>query len=166
MKSSTIYFSDNFFSSGLTDIYNEQQEKVGSLDLKSAFSSTVDVIDLTGTVLLKGKFPFFSNKWMVLDDSENELGVLKQKLSFFSKRFEYTAYNRGVYEVESEAFSKEYRMVDENKQEAAVFEKISGFFQSPAFRLINYSSHLSNEELIAVVMGVNAITKRNQSAAQ
>ncbi|WP_243292273.1 hypothetical protein [Bacillus sp. FJAT-47783] len=165
MKSSTIYFSDNFFSSGLTDIYNEQKEKVGSLDLKSAFSSTVDVIDLTGTVLLKGKFPFFSNKWMVLDDS-NELGVLKQKLSFFSKRFEYTAYHRGVYEIESDAFSKEYRMVDDNKQEIAVFEKISGFFQSPAFRLINYSSNLSNEELIAVVMGVNAITKRNQSAAQ
>jgi hypothetical protein len=45
----------------------------------------------------------------------------------------------------------------------AKFEKISGFFSSPAFQLTNHSDQLSTEELIAVVMGVNAIQRRNSS---
>jgi hypothetical protein len=38
-------------------------------------------------------------------------------------------------------------------------------FSSPAFQLTNYSEQLSTEELIAVVMGVNAIHRNNSSNA-
>jgi hypothetical protein len=62
-------------------------------------------------------------------------------------------------------FSKQYDIYQDETTIVAKFEKISGFFSSPAFQLTNYSTQLSTEELIAVVMGVNAIQRRNSSNA-
>jgi uncharacterized protein YxjI len=103
-----VYFQDNFFSAGTTEIFNEAKEKVGSLDLKSMFSAGIEVLDLCGTVKVSGKFPFFGVKWRVYNQHGEELGALKQKLSFFAKRYEYEAHNRGTFTIHSEAFSKEY----------------------------------------------------------
>jgi hypothetical protein len=47
----------------------------------------------------------------------------------------------------------------------ATFKKVNGFFQASAYELKHNSNHLLTEELIAVVMGVNAIEKRNSSSA-
>lgn len=38
-----LYFKDNFFSSGITDIMDREGRVIGSLDLKSAFGSSLDV---------------------------------------------------------------------------------------------------------------------------
>lgn len=159
-----LFFSDNFFSSGRTEIFNEEKEVVGELDLKSAFSASLDVLNRNGEVEASGKFPFFGNRWIV-SDGDTEIGELKQKLSFFTKKFQYQAYGKGTYYVESEAFSKEYSVLDNNGSVICSFEKVNGFFSSPAYKLQNTSTKLSNEELVAVVMGVNAIQKRNRSAA-
>jgi hypothetical protein len=158
-----VYFQDNFFSAGTTEVFNEAKEKVGLLDLKSMFSAGVEVLDMGGSVKVSGKFPFFGVKWRVYDQHGEELGALKQKLSFFSKRYEYEAYGRGTFTIHSEAFSKEYDIYKDDTVVVAKFERISGFFSSPAFQLRNDSDQLSTEELIAVVMGVNAIQRRNSS---
>jgi uncharacterized protein YxjI len=158
-----VYFKDNFFSAGRTEIYNEAKEKVGELDLKSMFSAGVEIVDLDGSVKVSGKFPFFGVKWRIYDGQEQEIGALKQKLSFFSKKYEYEANERGTYFIKSEAFSKQYDIYENDTSIVAKFEKISGFFASPAFQLTNHSTLLSTEELIAVVMGVNAIQRRNNS---
>ena len=55
-----LYFRDNFFSSGMTEIMNDSGVTMGELDLKSAFSASLDVCDLSGRRLCSGKFPFFS----------------------------------------------------------------------------------------------------------
>jgi hypothetical protein len=158
-----VYFQDNFFSAGRTDIFNGSKEKVGELDLKSMFSSGVEVLDLNGSVKVSGKFPFFGLKWRIYDSHEQEIGALKQKLSFFSKKYEYDANGRGTYFIKSEAFSKQYDIYQDETTIVAKFEKVSGFFASPAFQLSNHSDQLTTEELIAVVMGVNAIQRRNNS---
>ncbi|WP_342432674.1 LURP-one-related family protein [Neobacillus sp. FSL H8-0543] len=160
-----LYFKDNFFSTGRTEIYNSLKENIGELDLKSAFSSSIDVLDTNGRTVVSGKFPFFSNKWQIYDANEQEIGVLKAKLTFLAKKYEYDAYGRGVFQIKGEAFSREYDITDEQSNLVGKFEKVSGFFASPAYQLSNYSSHISNEELIAMVMGINAIIKRKQSAA-
>ncbi|HYK74023.1 MAG TPA: hypothetical protein VEV44_13010 [Pseudoneobacillus sp.] len=160
---SIVYFQDNFFSAGRTDIFNESKVKVGELDLKSMFSAGVEVVDLDGSVISSGKFPFFGVKWKIYDSQGQELGALKQKLSFFSKKYEYHAEGRGYFYIKSEAFSKQYDVYQDETTIVAKFEKISGFFSSPAFQLTNHSDQLSTEELIAVVMGVNAIQRRNSS---
>lgn len=165
MENKTLYFKDNFFSAGQTEIFNSSKEIVGMLDLKSAFSSSIDVLDKNGSLFVSGKFTFFSNKWRVYEANEREIGVLKAKFSFFSKKFEYEAYGRGVFHIKSEAFSREYDVLDEQSNLIARFEKVSGFFAAPAFQLSNFNEIVTNEELIAVVMGVNAIQKRQQSAA-
>ncbi|QTN00656.1 hypothetical protein ERJ70_15980 [Sediminibacillus dalangtanensis] len=54
----SIYFKDNFFSAGTTEIFNEDHEQIGLLDLKSAFSSGVDVMDKEGLIVIKGSFLF------------------------------------------------------------------------------------------------------------
>ncbi|KIL51047.1 hypothetical protein [Jeotgalibacillus campisalis] len=159
-----VYFSDQFFSAGRKDIWNESKEKIGVLDLKSAFTSGVNVENAEGELMVEGGFPFLSGKWLVKQRDGTELGEVKGNFSWFSKSYRYTA-DRGHFEIESPAFSREYRMVDENGEEAATFKKVNGFFQAPAYELVNKSTILLTDELIAVVMGVNAIEKRRKAAA-
>ncbi|WP_174612940.1 hypothetical protein [Virgibacillus ihumii] len=159
----SIYFTDNFFSAGTTEIFNGDQEKIGSIDLKSAFSSSVDILDVQGNIVAKGSFRFLSRGWNVIDYCEQEIGKLKQRFAFFAKKFVYHSYHHGEYEIKSEAFSKEFDIFDQNGNPVAAFRKVSGFFQSPAYELNSQSTKLSKEELIAVVMGVNMIMKRNNS---
>ncbi|WP_245308249.1 hypothetical protein [Halalkalibacter urbisdiaboli] len=163
MMNDIVYFRDNFFSAGQTEIFDEDQRLLGWLDLKSAFSSSVDILDENEVTIVKGFFPFFSNKWRVVDREEDELGIVRQRFSFFTKKFEYATAN-GNYMIESEAFSREYKVWDESGQLVVHFEKINGFFTSPAFRLMNNSKEISTNEWVAVVMGISAIQSRNQSA--
>ncbi|MGG3466173.1 hypothetical protein ABES02_01095 [Neobacillus pocheonensis] len=165
MNDQTLYFKDNFFSAGRTEIFNSSKEKVGELDLKSAFSSSIDVLNLNENIVVTGKFTFFSNKWRIYNANEEEIGVLKEKLTFLSKKYEYDAYGRGVFHIKSEPFSREYEIMDELSNTVGKFEKVSGFFSSPAFQLSNFIEKVTNEELIAVVMGINAIHKRRNASA-
>lgn len=165
MGQSMIYFKDNFFSAGVTEIFNGDKQRIGSLNLKSAFTSSVDVLDKGGTVVVQGHFPFFSRRWVIGDKDGNELGNLRQRITFFSKKYEYEAVGRGVYKIESEVFSKEYDVFNGDGELIAEFRRISGFFESPVYQLTNNSEKLSNEEVIAMVMGVNMINKRNRNNA-
>ncbi|MCL6572969.1 MAG: hypothetical protein K6T88_15000 [Bacillus sp. (in: Bacteria)] len=165
MKEQTLYFQDNFFSAGKTEIFNSSKEMVGKLDLKSTFSSSIDVLDKDGNMVVSGKFAFFGNKWRISDSSDQEIGVLKQKLTFLSKKYEYETFERGTYFIDSEPFSQEYEITDEQSNQIGRFEKVSGFFSSPAYQLSNFNEKVTIEELIAIVMGVNAIRKRNNAAA-
>ncbi|WP_077615352.1 hypothetical protein [Caenibacillus caldisaponilyticus] len=72
-----LYFSDNFFSAGLTDIYNEKQEIVGQLNLKSIFSSSLEVLNESHEPVVTGRFSFFTNRWIVEDGHGRELGILR-----------------------------------------------------------------------------------------
>lgn len=165
MSNETLYFTDNFFSAGRTDIFNEKKEKVGELDLKSAFSTKIDVLDAAGNVTIRGKFSFFGGKWIVQNEGDIDKGELKARFSLFSNKFQYNAYERGIYEITSEAFSKHYQIYDDELNLIANFEKVSGFFSSPAYQLTNHSEQLDSLELVAVVMGINAIHKRRNNNA-
>ncbi|MGG1677938.1 hypothetical protein ACIFOT_19565 [Neobacillus sp. NRS-1170] len=165
MNDKTLYFKDNFFSSGRTEIFNSSKEMVGELDLKSAFSSSIDVLDRNQNIVVSGKFTFFSNKWRIYNSNEEEIGILKEKFTFLSKKYEYDAYGRGVYQIKAEPFSRLYEIMDDRSNPVGRFEKVSGFFASPAYQLSNFNEKVTNEELIAVVMGINAIQKKNASAA-
>ncbi|MEN2768764.1 hypothetical protein [Ornithinibacillus xuwenensis] len=160
-----IYFNDNFFSSGRTVIYNTDKEKIGELDLKSAFSTSVDILDVDGNLTLRGFFPFLSNKWSIVDVNEVSKGILKTRFALFKKLFEYVTRNGEGYLIESEAFSKQFTVTDSNKRLICEFRRVDGFFQSPAYRLTNYSDIVPAMEWVAVVMGVHAIQKRRNNSA-
>ncbi|RAI92514.1 hypothetical protein DET54_110222 [Paenibacillus pabuli] len=83
-----LYFRDNFFNAGYTEIMNHEQERAGHLDLKSAFGSSLDVFDNSG-LICSGKFRMFSNRWDVTSADGREWGVLRARFSFFSKKYEY-----------------------------------------------------------------------------
>ncbi|TFB13783.1 hypothetical protein E3U55_15375 [Filobacillus milosensis] len=163
--SESIYFNDNFFSAGQTDIFNEEQEKIGYLDLKSAFSSGVEIGDVDGTRKLKGYFPFISGKWNIDDAEESNIGILRSRFSFFTKVYEYTSKDGEVYKIESEAFSKEYTIMNQNGDLVCDFKKVNNFFESAAFQLTDYTDKISTYEWVAVVMGVNAIQKRRRNSS-
>ncbi|KKK39073.1 hypothetical protein WQ57_04620 [Mesobacillus campisalis] len=161
---SRVYFKDQMFSAGRTDIYNESQEKVGKLDLKSAFTSSMSVENAQGELLVEGSFPFLSGKWLVKTPDGPELGRVRAAFTFFSKKYYYDK-DYESFEIESPAFSREYTILNAGRQEVASFKKVNGFFQSAAFELNNVSDSLLTEELIAVVMGVNEIEKRRRNAS-
>lgn len=159
-----LYVRDNFFNSGVTEIMDDSQKIVGSLDLKSTFGSSLSVYDAEEKLVYSGKFPFFSRKWIVTDGNGDEVGVLCQRMAFFSKRYEYEAYGKGVFVITSPAFSKEYEVCSETGEPAAQFDKINSWFSSDAYRLNNHSDILDSYELIAVIMGMHAIQKMNQNS--
>ncbi|MCR2806567.1 hypothetical protein NQZ67_22040 [Paenibacillus sp. SCIV0701] len=158
-----LYFRDRFFSRGVTEIMDETGAAMGQLDLESSLTSSVSVYGPDAILRYAGSFRFFSSKWEVRDAAGTELGVLRYRLSFFSKRYEYDAGYRGVYEIEAEPFSKHYTVRDESGSEVASFEKISGWLEAGAFRLRNYSDRLDSYELVAVIMGVNGIHRQQSS---
>jgi hypothetical protein len=160
-----VYVRENFWSAGKTEIVNESRRTVGELDLLSAFHSGVNVLDPHGRVLCRGSFRFFSNKWLVATGSGEEIGLLKGKLSLFSKKFAYESYRNGMFTIQSPAFSREFDVLNEAGRRVARFEKMSGFFSSGAYRLTIDRSSLPMPEFICVVMGVNAIMKRRRSQA-
>ncbi|GIO98757.1 hypothetical protein J14TS5_38430 [Paenibacillus lautus] len=160
-----LYFKDNFFSSGITDIMDREGSIIGSLDLKSAFGSSLDVYNASGDPVCSGSFRFFSNKWNIVSGNGDELGVLRMRICFFTKKFEYDAGSRGVYEITSPAFSNEYEITDDAGRVIAQFSRISGWLQSGAYQLQNESDVLGDWELVAVVMGIHQIRKRNNNAA-
>lgn len=159
-----LYFRDNFFNAGYTEIMDGNQEQAGHLDLKSLFGSSLDVFDPEG-LICSGRFGMLSNRWDVTSVDGRHLGVLRARMSFFSKRYEYDAGPRGIYEVSAPAFSQEYDVTGMGGRIVASFRRTSGWFSSGAFVLSNESEQLDTYELIAVVMGVHAINKRRNSAA-
>jgi len=165
MDYKNLYFTDSFFSSGQKDIYTRDEHIVGKLDLKSAFTSTIDVLDLKGNILISGKFPLFSNRWIVTNQEGDELGFVRARFSFFAKKYEYTAHNRGVFRIDSETFSKRYEILSEKGKQVGRFRKVNSILSSPAYELSKISNEIEIGEMIAVVMGVNAIQKRSHSAA-
>lgn len=164
MKQKKLYFSESFFSTGKTDIFTGEEEKIGEIDLKSMFSASVDILNGKQEVLVSGKFPIMGVHWRILDNEGTEIGILKEKFTLFSKKYAYEAYGRGTFLIHSELFSREY-VIKQEPDEAviATFKKVSGLFSSAAYELDNLSHKLTSPELIAVIMGVNALQKRNNS---
>ena len=84
---------------------------------------------------------------------------------FLPKKFTYETEGRGLYEIISPAFSKEYDITDESGVLVARFEQVNGWFSSGAFQLNNQSEYLDSYELVAVIMGMHAIQKRQRAAS-
>ena len=166
MNYKNLYFLDQFFSSGQKDIYTSDEHIVGKLDLKSAFTSTIDVLDLKGNILISGKFPLFSNRWIITNQEGNELGFVRARFSFFAKKYEYTAHERGIFRIDSETFSQRYEILNEKGKKVGQFKKVNSVLSSPGYELSQASKEIEIEEMIAVVMGVNAIQKRSHAAAK
>ncbi|WP_256759730.1 hypothetical protein [Cohnella sp. WQ 127256] len=158
-----IYFRDNFFNSGRTEILSESNEYVGEVDLRSSFGSALDVYGVDGGHLYGGKFPMLSYKWIVTGPGGVEWGQLRYRMSFLSKRYEYDSFTRGVYEITSPAFSREYEIHDEKGVLAATFQKESGWFEASAYCLTTFSDDVDSYEWISVVLGMHEIQKRHRS---
>ncbi len=158
-----LYFRDNFFNAGQTEILNESNERVGEVDLRSSFGSALDVYGQKGGQLYSGSFRLFSNKWNVTDRAGVERGLLRNRLSFLGKRYEYEAYGRETYEITSPAFSREYEIRDSNERLAASFEKVSSWFAASAYCLHNHSNHVDSYEWITVILGLHEIQKRHRN---
>lgn len=144
---------------------NGQGEALGTVDLQSMMTATLSVYGTGSALRYIGKFRFMSGKWAVSDENDFEVGVLRARFSMFSKKYEYDAGQRGLYAIESPAFSREYTILDDSGNAVASFERMNGWLQAGAFRLRNSSTLLDSYELIAVVMGVHSIQKRANNAA-
>ncbi len=160
-----LYFRDNFFSAGQTDILNEQQEDAGMLDLKDAFGSSIDVYGPGRSLMYSGAFRTFSNKWRIRDARGHEAGVLRSRFAFFTKKYTYETLDGGSYSITSPAFSKAYEVFNASGQCVAKFAKVNGWFASGAFELDNQSEELNDYELACVIMGMHNIQKRQQAAS-
>jgi len=160
-----LYFRDNFFNAGRTEIVNENQEPIGEIDLRNAFGSSLEVFGRDGGgPLFGGKFRMMSNKWRVTDSSGEECGVLRYRFTFMSKRYEYDRYGEGVFEITSPAFSRDYEVRNAKGELVVSFQKVSGWFESTAFRLTVHSGRIDGYEWVSVIMGMHEIRKRQNSA--
>lgn len=162
---SNLFFRDNFFNAGVTEILNEKKEVVGHLDLKSAFSYSLDVYGPNRKLLYRGKHPFFSFRWEITDGRGKKRGVLRYRFSVFTKKYRYETDRRGVYEIRSPGFSREYEVFDEAGKLVARFARTDSWFGPGAYMLENHSQNLDDYELVAVVMGMNALQRMQNNGA-
>lgn len=160
-----FYFKDNFFSAGITEIVDTSENEQGYIDLKSAFGSSLDIYDASRNLIYSCKFRRFSTKWDVLNVDGNLAGTVRLRMSFLKKKYEYQSEAKGLFTIVSPAFSKDYTIYNEQEETVASFSKVSGIFSSGAYRLQNNSEHIDSYELIAVIMGVHSIQKRQNQAA-
>lgn len=153
-----LYFKDNFFSNGVTEIMDESGTEVGSLDLKSAFSPSVDVYGRSGELFYKGRLETIApyRRWKILDANKEEIGELRSKFSWKGRIFEYDAGRRGVYGIRA-PFSLEGFAITENDQKIASYAKINGWLSPNAYVLRSPSLRIEPYEWVAVVMGVSAL---------
>lgn len=158
-----LYFNDRFFSTGQTDIMDEGGSPAGMLDLEHMLTSSISVFAQDSSLRCTGKFRLMGSSWEVSGSAGEELGTLRPKFSLFSKRYEYDAGYRGIYMIESPAFSQDYAILDQRETTVATFQKVSGWLQPGAFRLQNHASELDSYELVAVIMGVHSIQKRSSN---
>ncbi|MBA2177021.1 hypothetical protein H0266_19285 [Halobacillus locisalis] len=109
---------------------------------------------------MEAAFPFLLGKWMIWDSKGKVMGELKANFSLFTKKYTYKT-NTTTYPIDSPAFSGEYTIYNEKETVVATFKKVNGVFQASAYELYNQSETLLTEELIAVVMGINANEKED-----
>lgn len=159
-----LYFRDNLFNSGRTEILSENQDVLGEVDLRSSFGSGLDIYNAKGLLMYSGKFPLLSNKWLVSNAGNEEIGRVCWRFAFFANKFEYEAFDKGIFEIKSEAFSRNYEIFDEREKLVASFQQVNGWFSGKAYCLENYSDELDSYELIAVILGMHAIQKRQSSS--
>jgi uncharacterized protein YxjI len=124
----------------------------------------LDIYDTNGSLLYMGKFPLLSGKWTISNVREEEIGRVRSRFAFFAKKFEYEAFDKGIFEIKSEAFSREYEICDESGALVASFQQVNGWFTGDAYCLENYSDVLDSYELIAVILGMHMIQKRRRSS--
>ncbi|WP_168120324.1 hypothetical protein [Paenibacillus sp. HB172176] len=160
-----LYFNDNFFSSGTTDIMNSTGDRIGTMDLKTMFSASISVYGKEGELRSTGRFRSFSNKWEVANTPEGTEGVLRKRFTFFQKVYEYESPSTGMLLIESPAFSRAYTIKSSGGQLVASFEQTNHWLQSGAFVLQNHSEKLDSYELISIIMGVHSIHKRARNTA-
>jgi hypothetical protein len=155
-----VYISDNLFTAGLTSIENSHQEEVAQLDFSSAFTSKVAVTTRTGEILARGQFKFFSMKWLVFGPTDKQLGILKGNTFSFKKNFTYTTEGH-TYKIFSPSFSRDFTITDEKETVVATFKLTNHVLSvKNAFEVCNVTEELKTEEIIIIVMGINAIWKR------
>ncbi|RXZ79344.1 hypothetical protein EBB07_23080 [Paenibacillaceae bacterium] len=161
-----LYFHDNFFSAGETQIMNASGASVGTINLQNMLTATMSVYDANGKLRCSGKFPFFSMRWEVTDGQGSVWGELRRRFTLFEKRYEYNTYSRGLFYIEAPAFSRSYDIFDHSGRKVAAFYNTNNWLQSGAFCLTNHDASLLDDyELIAVIMGVHSIQKRQRNAA-
>jgi hypothetical protein len=163
MDARTVYFDGNFWDAGLTDIWDQEQRRIGRLDLHDIFSAGVSVLDLSGRELASGKFRFFSNTWLVTGGNGEECGELRARFALFSAKYEYEHVRLGRFSIVSEPFSREYAIHTAQGEPAAGFAKTHRFF-GPASYVLHHDSELPTAEWIAAVMGIHAIEKRRNNS--
>ncbi|WP_020618928.1 hypothetical protein [Paenibacillus daejeonensis] len=159
-----LYFNDRLFSRGRSEIKDANGVKAGTIDLERArilkMTSDLSVYGPDAQLRCSANYRFRSNRWEISDATGTLLGWMKIRASFFSKKFQYDADSRGVYTIEAPAFSRSYTIVDQNGSRVASFEQTNNWLRPGAFRLLNESPLLDDYELVAVIMGIHNIRKR------
>ncbi|EGL16510.1 MULTISPECIES: hypothetical protein [unclassified Paenibacillus] len=158
-----LYFKENFFSTGKSPILEASGIQAGTLDMKHMLSSSLSVLDSSGRKVCSDSSRLLSlgRKWDITDGRGNILGVLRPRFTLLAKKYEYDAGRRGIFDIESPLLSKHYTIRDSSDALAAEFRQVNGWLQSGAFRLRNESPMLDSFELIAVIMGVHELQRRN-----
>jgi|GEM_PF-1245206 len=154
-----LYFNERTWTKGLSDILNSKGEKVGVIDLKSAWTSSIAIYDASDALICTGNFRTFSLKWDVKDAKGKNMGTIRDSSSFFKRKYQYETEGRGVYTIEIAPFMGACTVVDAYRSIAATFQQINGWLQADAFRLRNHSPWLNHYELIAIIFGMHQINK-------
>ncbi|MBO8173032.1 MAG: hypothetical protein H0Z33_14220 [Bacillaceae bacterium] len=163
----TLYLDENFFTTGRTDIMNDQQEKVGYIHIKSVLSPIVEVYDHRDRLQLYGSFGLLSNRWVVCDTSRQVLGKLRNRYFWQPGKFRYryrNLQNKKNYYIQPPETAMACRILDEQGETAAYFGENSHIFSKKVYEVHIYDADLRICELLIVLTGACMTQKQEKSS--
>jgi hypothetical protein len=99
-------------------------------------------------------------KWLVFGPTDEQLGILKGNTFSFRKTFMYTTEGH-TYKIFSPSFSRDFTITNEKEMGVATFKLTNHVLSvKNAFEICNMTDELKTEEIIMIVMGINAIWER------
>ncbi|UTR16472.1 hypothetical protein MM221_07995 [Salipaludibacillus sp. LMS25] len=99
-------------------------------------------------------------KWLVFGLNDEQLGILKGNTFSFKKKFMYTTEGH-TYKICSPSYSRDFTITNEKEMVVATFKLTNHVLSvKNAFEICNVTEELKTEEIIMIVMGINAIWKR------
>lgn len=167
MSERRLFMPDKIMRSGSAPIFDDQNQPIATIHY-SYFSMTrrIEITNTNGEVIGKGKMKAFSFRptWIMLDPNDHETGMIKQHISFLSRRFTYTNTYGEEYAIDGNLRARNFRMTKNGELAISVSSTSDFFTMHPhSYAVQIYDDSIATSEAMNIVEGIRTLVEEDQS---
>jgi uncharacterized protein YxjI len=167
MSERILLMPDKMLRSGSAPVYNQDNQTIANIHYHyMSMTRKLEITDQNEQIISKGKMKMFSFRptWIITDQDDQELGVIKQLFSFLSRRFVYTNHKGEEFSIDGNLRGRNFQIY-KGDQQVIVVSSVSEFF---TFRPHSYEVKILEEdfsasEAINLVEGIRTLVELSKS---